>query len=137
MGAAASPTGELVVVHGDPHPGNLLGCSSDRPGGETGYCFVDPDGFVADRAYDLGVAIRDWTAQLHGPDARSVAEGYCAAAGRATPAWIGADLGVGLRRTGLHRLVPAASAPTGSRLPYLRQRRAAGLSRAYAWAGGV
>lgn len=40
--------------------------------------FVDPDGFVADRAYDLGVALRDWSSRLLGPDARKVAEGYCA-----------------------------------------------------------
>jgi streptomycin 6-kinase len=71
------PDRELVVVHGDPHPGNLLRVLEDRPGGETGYCFVDPDGFVADRAYDLGVAIRDWTAWLHGPDPRGILGQYC------------------------------------------------------------
>lgn len=69
---------ELVVVHGDPHPGNLLTVRAPRPGAETGYVFVDPDGFVADRAYDLGVALRDWSGRLLGPDARAVAEGYCA-----------------------------------------------------------
>ena len=68
---------ELVVVHGDPHPGNLLRAAAARPGAETGYCFVDPDGFVADRAYDLGVVIRDWAGQLGGPGARAVLEGYC------------------------------------------------------------
>lgn len=69
--------GELVVVHGDPHTGNLLSVARPRPGAETGYCFVDPDGFVADRAYDLGVALRDWNSRLDGPDARRVAESYC------------------------------------------------------------
>ena len=39
--------------------------------------FVDPDGFIADRAYDLGVALRDWSGRLLGPDARLVAEGFC------------------------------------------------------------
>ena len=29
--------------------------------------FVDPDGFVADRAYDLGVAMRDWSERLLEP----------------------------------------------------------------------
>ncbi|HET9872549.1 MAG TPA: aminoglycoside phosphotransferase family protein [Propionibacteriaceae bacterium] len=67
---------ELVVVHGDPHPGNALAVERGRPGGETGYCFVDPDGFVADRAYDLGVALRDWGSRLDGPDARRTAEGF-------------------------------------------------------------
>ena len=68
--------GEPVVVHGDPHPGNLLAVPQPRPGGETGFCFVDPDGFVADRAYDLGVALRDWCSRLQGADARRVLEGY-------------------------------------------------------------
>jgi streptomycin 6-kinase len=68
---------ELVVVHGDPHPGNLLLVPRPRAGAETGYCFVDPDGFVADRAYDLGVMLRDWTTRLRQRDDRATLEGYC------------------------------------------------------------
>jgi streptomycin 6-kinase len=68
---------ELVVVHGDPHPGNLLSVPQPRAGAETGYCYVDPSGFVADRAYDLGVMVRDWTSRLDGPDGRATLEGYC------------------------------------------------------------
>jgi streptomycin 6-kinase len=49
--------GEEVVVHGDPHPGNAL--EADRPGATQGYLLVDPDGFVADPAYDLGVVLRE------------------------------------------------------------------------------
>ena len=75
---AAEATTDLVVVHGDPHPGNLLAVPNQRPGAETGYVFVDPDGFVADRAYDLGVALRDWCGWLLEPDARRTAEGFCA-----------------------------------------------------------
>lgn len=41
-----------VVCHGDPHGGNVL-----RRG--TGWALIDPDGFVGERAYDLGVALRD------------------------------------------------------------------------------
>jgi streptomycin 6-kinase len=74
---AAEATTDLAVVHGDPHPGNLLAVPNQRPGAETGYVFVDPDGFVADRAYDLGVALRDWTSLLLGPDARRTAERLC------------------------------------------------------------
>ena len=76
--------GELVVVHGDPHPGNLLAVPEPRSGAPTGWCFVDPDGFVADRAYDLGVVLRDWTGQLEqaagldGTGARRRLEGYAA-----------------------------------------------------------
>lgn len=68
--------GEPVVVHGDPHPGNLLRVREPRPGAETGWCFVDPDGFVCDRAYDLGVVLRDWTGQLDGPDAKATLRTY-------------------------------------------------------------
>ncbi|GAA1428932.1 hypothetical protein GCM10009616_09850 [Microlunatus lacustris] len=68
---------ELVVVHGDPHPANLLQVLTPRAGAVSGWCFVDPDGFVADRAYDLGVALRDWSAHLDGPGARRRLEGWC------------------------------------------------------------
>lgn len=75
---AAEADRELVIVHGDPHPGNLLAVPSPRPGAESGYVFVDPDGFAADRAYDLGVAMRNWSRLLGGTDARGIAEGWCA-----------------------------------------------------------
>jgi streptomycin 6-kinase len=67
---------ELVIVHGDPHTGNLLAVPP-RPGAPDGWCFVDPDGFVADRAYDLGVALRDWNWLLTDYGARATAERYC------------------------------------------------------------
>ena len=69
---------ELAVVHGDPHPGNLLRAPVPRAGAGSGWCFVDPDGFVADRAYDLGVALRDWSSHLEGPGARRTLEAWCA-----------------------------------------------------------
>lgn len=72
---ADPPADSLVVVHGDPHPGNALVAPESRDGGETSYRFVDPDGFVADRAYDLGVTMRDFSATvLH--DGRSLVESY-------------------------------------------------------------
>jgi streptomycin 6-kinase len=74
---AAAANVDLVVVHGDPHPGNLLAVPHRRAGAETGFVFVDPDGFVADRAYDLGVALRDWSRWLLEPDARRTAERFC------------------------------------------------------------
>lgn len=70
--------GEPVVVHGDPHPANLLAVPQPRPGAGTGWCFVDPDGFVADRAYDLGVVLRDWSASVQAPGGRARLEGWCA-----------------------------------------------------------
>lgn len=60
-----------VVVHGDPHPGNALRR-------DAGYVFVDPDGLVADPAYDLGVVLRDWCPQLLAGDALATARRYCA-----------------------------------------------------------
>jgi streptomycin 6-kinase len=39
--------------------------------------FIDPDGFLADPAYDLGVVLRDWCPELLAGDALSVARSYC------------------------------------------------------------
>jgi streptomycin 6-kinase len=80
----ADDPAEPVVVHGDPHPGNLLQVKAARPGAESGFVFVDPDGFVAPKAYDLGVVVRDWCLQLSGGDARATARGYCARAAART-----------------------------------------------------
>lgn len=74
----AADTEHLVVVHGDPHPSNALRAPGESDRSPSGYCFVDPDGFPADRAYDLGVALRDWCGRLKGPDPRSTLEHYCA-----------------------------------------------------------
>lgn len=76
--AAAFDLARCVVVHGDPHPGNALHVPTPRPGAETGYVFVDPDGFLAEPAYDLGVALRDWCAELLAGDAPALARRYCA-----------------------------------------------------------
>ncbi len=48
---AASERAE-VVCHGDPHAGNVLRRGQD-------WALIDPDGFVGERAYDLGVVMRD------------------------------------------------------------------------------
>jgi streptomycin 6-kinase len=53
-----------VVVHGDAAASNALEVPAPRDGAETGFVFVDPDGFVGDPAYDVGVALRDWCAEL-------------------------------------------------------------------------
>jgi streptomycin 6-kinase len=67
----AAGTERLVVVHGDPHPGNAL----QRADGT--FVFVDPDGFVAGPAYDLGVVLRDWCPELLAGDAVALADRYC------------------------------------------------------------
>jgi streptomycin 6-kinase len=75
--ARAHGTGRRVVVHGDPHPGNALRAPGTRAGEGTGFRFVDPDGFLEDPAYDLGVVLRDWCGQLLAGDARRIAGAYC------------------------------------------------------------
>ncbi|ANS79758.1 putative kinase [Serinicoccus hydrothermalis] len=54
----ADPSTDRVVVHGDAHSLNVL----QRPG--SGYAFIDPDGFLCEREYDAGVALRDLMAEL-------------------------------------------------------------------------
>jgi streptomycin 6-kinase len=74
--AAAEP-GRAVLVHGDPHPANALQVKTPRAGAEAGFVFVDPDGFLAEPAYDLGVVLREWCSELLAGDASTVARRYC------------------------------------------------------------
>lgn len=77
--AAAHDPADCVVVHGDPHAGNLL--RDERS--PTGWSYVDPDGFAADPAYDVGVALRDFSGALLALDpatARATLEHWCALA---------------------------------------------------------
>ena len=83
--AAAFDLARCVVVHGDPHPWNALQVLAPRVGAEAGFVFVDPVGFLADPAYDLGVVLRDWCEQLLATGAaggmggaRALAHRYCA-----------------------------------------------------------
>jgi streptomycin 6-kinase len=67
-----------VVVHGDPHPANALLVRAPRAGAESGYVFVDPEGFLCEPAYDLGVVLRDWNEELlAAADPLAVAHEYC------------------------------------------------------------
>jgi streptomycin 6-kinase len=75
--AAAFDIDRCVLVHGDPHPGNALSVPTPRPGAESGFVFVDPDGFLADPAYDLGVVLRDWSPQLLAGNTPIPARRYC------------------------------------------------------------
>jgi streptomycin 6-kinase len=80
--AAAFDLERCVVVHGDPHPWNALQALAPRVGAEAGFVFVDPVGFLADPAYDLGVVLRDWCTQLlataDAEAATALARRYCA-----------------------------------------------------------
>lgn len=54
-GGLARGEAQEVVCHGDPHPRNCL-----RRIDGFGWAWIDPDGLVGERAYDLGVLLRDW-----------------------------------------------------------------------------
>lgn len=87
LGCAArrARAGDQVVVHGDPHPANALAVLTDRPGAVAGHVFIDPDGFLCDPAYDVGVTLRDWTAELLAAgDPVAWMEAHCAAAAEQT-----------------------------------------------------
>ncbi|MEV0280050.1 aminoglycoside phosphotransferase family protein [Streptomyces sp. NPDC050610] len=117
--AAAFDPGRCVVVHGDPHPGNALRATVPRPGAETGFVFVDPDGFLDEPAYDLGVALRGWCAELLAGDAVRLARSYCSLLAERTGVDAGAVWEWGfLERvsTGLYLLDHGAEA---SARPYL------------------
>jgi len=67
-----------VVVHGDPHPANALLVSAPRAGSESGYVFVDPEGFLCEPEYDLGVVLRGWNEELlAASDPLALAHHYC------------------------------------------------------------
>jgi streptomycin 6-kinase len=64
---------ESVLAHGDPHAWNTL----LEP--ETNQCkFVDPDGLFIERAHDLGIAMREWSAELLAGDPVALGRKRCA-----------------------------------------------------------
>ena len=74
-----------VLVHGDPHAENLLRVQHSRPGAETGFVFVDPEGFLCEPEYDLGVAVRGWNEQLlNSTNPQSELRAWCEALAKAT-----------------------------------------------------
>ena len=51
----ASEPSEFVLLHGDAHGGNTLRTLSG-----DAYKMIDPDGMLYEKAYDLGVLMREW-----------------------------------------------------------------------------
>jgi streptomycin 6-kinase len=120
--AAAFDLDRCVVVHGDPHPGNLLRVPTPRVGAESGFVFIDPDGFLADPAYDLGIVLRDWCHHLLAGDASSITRQYC----RQLASLSGVDdrdLAMGFSGAGLHRPVRHAVRCRRAGPPLPRHRR--------------
>ncbi|HEX2590206.1 MAG TPA: aminoglycoside phosphotransferase family protein [Rhizomicrobium sp.] len=66
---AAHDPAHAVLCHGDGHQWNTL---QDPRGG---FKFVDPDGVVAERAYDLAIPMREWPTVE--PDKRAHAQRRC------------------------------------------------------------
>jgi len=79
---AAHEKAEKVLVHGDPHEHNAL---QDDTGG---FCFVDPDGLLAEKAYDVGVVMREASEALLG---QPYAQATLAEVSDAAPLQLGLD----------------------------------------------
>lgn len=72
--AAAFDPERAVLVHGDAHSSNAL---QDPNGEPMSYKFVDPDGLFAERAYDLAIPMRHWSAELLAGDAVELGRDRC------------------------------------------------------------
>jgi streptomycin 6-kinase len=74
---------DAVLVHGDAHPSNTL---SVLGAGPRKFKLVDPDGLYGDRAYDLAIPMRGWSAELLAGDALELGRRRCAYLQRLTGA---------------------------------------------------
>jgi streptomycin 6-kinase len=70
-----------VLAHGDPHAWNTLLATDD---GMRKFKFVDPDGLFIERAYDLGILMREWGAELLAGDPLALGRRRCQQLARLT-----------------------------------------------------
>jgi streptomycin 6-kinase len=63
-----------VLAHGDPHGWNTLVVLGNGP---RRFKFVDPDGLFIERAYDLGILMREWGAELLAGDPLAAGRRRC------------------------------------------------------------
>ncbi len=68
--AAAYDPERSVLVHGDAHGENVL----ERAGG---FVLVDPDALFGERAYDLAIPMREWSAELLAGDPLALGRARC------------------------------------------------------------
>jgi len=80
---AAFDPGAAVLVHGDAHSANALQDPEHTPA-PTRFKFVDPDGLVAEPAYDLAIPMREWSRELLDGDATRLGRERCAYLSRLT-----------------------------------------------------
>lgn len=69
-------------MHGDAHVGNALRARAGEADRTHRFKFVDPECFLAEPAYDLGVSMRDWSAELLAGDVVEDGRELCAALAR-------------------------------------------------------
>lgn len=67
-----APVAEFVLLHGDAHSGNLL----QDPHNPTQFKLIDADGLYNEKAYDLGVLMREWLDDYF-PDPKKAAQDRC------------------------------------------------------------
>lgn len=65
---AAHDAERAVLVHGDVHQWNVLRSTTE---GDDGYKLIDPDGLLAEPAYDLGIIMREDPLELMADDPRN------------------------------------------------------------------
>jgi streptomycin 6-kinase len=71
--ASAAPQ-DLVLVHGDAHPHNVLEAAAGDP---TAFKLIDPEGLWSEPAHDLGIPLRGWNAEaLATPDPVATIRGW-------------------------------------------------------------
>ena len=73
--------GRAVLVHGDAHSANAL---QDPRHAQARFKFVDPDGLVAEPAYDLAIPMREWSRELLDGDTVRLGRERCAHLSRLT-----------------------------------------------------
>jgi streptomycin 6-kinase len=71
--------GDSVLAHGDPHAWNTLLHPKTNQ-----YKFVDPDGLFIERAHDLSISMREWSAELLAGDPVASGRKRCALLSRLT-----------------------------------------------------
>jgi len=76
--ARAFDPATAVLVHGDAHNANTLGSQREEPARAALFTFIDPDGLWAERAYDLGILMREWTDEFLAGDAVRAGQERCA-----------------------------------------------------------
>lgn len=80
---AAFEPGAAVLVHGDAHSANALQDLACGPG-RVQFKLVDPDGLLAEPAYDLAIPMREWSEELLTGDAAQLGRERCANLSRLT-----------------------------------------------------